>query len=249
VWANSRPSSVFEIGSTLREARTRQGLELHDAQRATRIRAKYLAALEGERFDQLPAEAYAKAFLRTYADFLGLDSELYVAELDARFEASRPAPPPQPKRAVSLPSLDLRAAAVVGLAVLVAAAGVLAWRFDGGPEQTQRVVPPGPPAVTTTVPAPPAERGRDGTAALARLVVTASRGDCWLSVRVGSREGRVLFEGMLREGDSLRFARKRLWLRIGAPWNLEARLNGRAQRGLPADTGNVFVTRAGVRPA
>jgi cytoskeleton protein RodZ len=240
---------VFEIGSSLREARTRQGLELHDAQQATRIRTKYLAALEAEQFDQLPAEAYAKAFLHTYADYLGLDGSLYVAELDARFEASRPAPPPRPKRAVSLPSLDLRTAAVVSLAVLVAAAGVLAWRYDGGREQTQRVVSPRPPAVTTTVPAPPVERGRAGTSALARLVVAASRGDCWLSVRAGSREGPVLYEGMLRKGDSRRFARKRLWLRIGAPWNLEAKLNGRALRRLPADTGNVFVTRGGFRSA
>jgi cytoskeleton protein RodZ len=250
VGANSRAGSVFEIGSSLREARTRQGLELHDAQRATRIRAKYLAALEAEQFDQLPAEAYAKAFLRTYADYLGLDGSLYVAELDARFEASRPAPPPQPKRAVSLPRLDLRAAAVVSVAALVAAAGVLAWRFDGGPEeQTRPVVPPRPPAATTTAPAPPAKRGRDGALGLARLLVTAWRGDCWLSARAGSRDGRVLYEGMLREGDSLHLARKRLWLRIGAPWNLEASLNGRTLRGLPADTGNVFVTRAGVRPA
>jgi Helix-turn-helix domain len=89
VCADSRAGSVFEIGSSLREARTRQGLELHDAQRATRIRTKYLAALEAEQFDQLPAEAYAKAFLHTYADYLGLDGSLYVAELDARFEAKQ----------------------------------------------------------------------------------------------------------------------------------------------------------------
>ena len=100
-----------------------------------------------------------------------------------------------------------------------------------------------------TAAAPPAKRGRDATSALARLAVTASRGDCWLSVRVGSSDGHVLWQGMLREGSSLRFARKRLWVRMGAPWNLEASLNGRALRGLPADTGNVFITRAGVRPA
>ena len=75
---------MFEIGSTLREARTRRGLELRDSERATRIRAKYFAALEEERFDQLPADVHAKSFLRMYADFLGLDSELYVAELNSR---------------------------------------------------------------------------------------------------------------------------------------------------------------------
>ncbi len=70
---------MFQLGSTLREARTRQGLELRDAAEATRIRVKFLAALEGERFGELPAEAYARAFLRTYAEFLGLDGDVYVA--------------------------------------------------------------------------------------------------------------------------------------------------------------------------
>ncbi len=65
---------MFEIGSSLREARLRPGLELHDAEAATRIRATYLAALEEERFHQLPADVYACAFLRTYAEFLGSKS-------------------------------------------------------------------------------------------------------------------------------------------------------------------------------
>jgi Helix-turn-helix domain len=158
-----------------------RGLELHDAQRATRVRAKYLAALEAEQFGQLPAEAYAKAFVRTYADYLGLDGSLYVAVLGARFAASRPAPPPSPKRAVGLPSVDLRAAALVSVAALVTAASMLAWRFDAGR-------------------------------------VTASRGDCWLSVRAGSRDGRVLYEGMLRGATRSAFARSAsgfVWARPG----------------------------------
>jgi hypothetical protein len=163
--------------------------------------------------------------------------------------ASRPPPPPQPTRRLTLPGLDLRAAATLGAAATLVAAGVLAWRFGAGPEERTVPVPSPPPPATTTTPSPPTKPGRDGSPALARLVVTAARGDCWLSIRAGSGDGRVLYEGTLREGHSLRFARKRLWVRIGAPWNLEARLNGRAIRGLPADTGNVLVTRAGVRPA
>ena len=240
---------MFEIGSTLREARTRQGLELRDAERATRLRVRYLAALEEERFDQLPGEAYAKAFLRTYADFLGLDSELYVAELHLRMVASRPPPPPSSERRLTLPGLDLRAAATLSAAAALVAAGVLAWRFGAGPEERNVPVASPPPPATTTIPSPPPQPRRDGSPALARLVVAAARGDCWLSVRAGSRDGRLLYEGTLREGDSLRFARKRLWVRMGAPWNLEARLNGKALRRLPADTDNVLGTRAGVRPA
>jgi cytoskeleton protein RodZ len=246
----SQATSVFEIGSTLREARTRQGLELSDAQRATRIRAKYLAALENEQFDKLPAEAYARGFLRTYADFLGLDSARYVAELDYRLAASRPPPPPPPERSLHLPSLDLRAAATLTVALAVVAASVLAWRLGGNPDERTGLVPsPRPPEVTTTSTAPRPKAGRQGSPALARLVVTAELGSCWLSVRAGSADGRVLYEGTLQEGDSVRFARKRLWVRMGAPWALRARLNGKALRGLPPETGNVLVTPAGVRPA
>ena len=51
---------MFQLGSSLREARLRRGLDLADVERATRIRSRYLAALEEERFDVLPGEAYAK---------------------------------------------------------------------------------------------------------------------------------------------------------------------------------------------
>jgi hypothetical protein len=71
---------VFEIGNSLREARVRQQLELGEVELATKIRARYLRALEEESFEALPAQTYVKGFLRTYADYLGLDGQLYVAE-------------------------------------------------------------------------------------------------------------------------------------------------------------------------
>jgi hypothetical protein len=76
---------VFEIGSTLREARRRQGLELAEIARETLIRERYLAALEEERLELMPARAYAKGFLRVYADFLGLDAQLFVDAFNSRF--------------------------------------------------------------------------------------------------------------------------------------------------------------------
>jgi hypothetical protein len=242
---------MFDIGSTLRQARIRRGLELHDAAEATRIRVKYLAALEDERFSELPEDVYARAFLRTYADLLGLDSELYVAELTSRLEASRPPPPPPPpEHRVTLPSLDRRAAVLLGAAAAVPFVVLVAWRSGGGPQER---MPPAPnsqvAAVRKTIRHRPATPKRVGSPTPRRLVLAATGGDCWLSVRAGSREGRVLYEGLLSEGDEVRVAGARLWIRIGAPWNLEARLNGQALRGLPADTGNVLVTPAGLAPA
>ncbi len=79
--------AVFEIGNSLREARTRRQIELPLAEQATKIRVKYLRALEEERFEQLPSQTYVKGFLRTYADYLGLDGQLYVDEFNSRYVA------------------------------------------------------------------------------------------------------------------------------------------------------------------
>jgi len=71
---------LFEIGNSLREARVRRGVDFSQAELTTKIRGKYLRALEDEQFDMLPAETYVKGFLRTYAEYLGLDGQLYVDE-------------------------------------------------------------------------------------------------------------------------------------------------------------------------
>ena len=78
---------MFEIGSSLKEARLRQGVDLNEAEAATKVRAKYLRALEDERFEILPAQTYVKGFLRAYADYLGLDGQLYVDEFNSRYVA------------------------------------------------------------------------------------------------------------------------------------------------------------------
>ena len=76
---------MFEIGNSLREARLRKELDFPELEQGTKIRAKYLRALEDENFDQLPAATYVKGFLRTYADYLGLDGQLYVDEYNVRY--------------------------------------------------------------------------------------------------------------------------------------------------------------------
>jgi cytoskeletal protein RodZ len=91
------------IGETLREARTAAGIQLDDAERTIRIRVRYLHALENEEWDVLPGDAYARGFLRTYADFLGLDGRALVDEYDRReapAQAERPMDAPfEPPRA------------------------------------------------------------------------------------------------------------------------------------------------------
>ena len=75
-----------EIGQTLRETRMRNRIDITEVEAGTKIRAKYLRALENEEWDLLPGPTFVKTFLRSYADYLGLDSRLLVEEYKQRFE-------------------------------------------------------------------------------------------------------------------------------------------------------------------
>lgn len=79
----------MEIGSTLRETRIRRKISIETVEEATKIRAKYLRALENEEWDLLPGRAYVPSFLRTYAQVLGLDSQVLIDSYRAQEEAAR----------------------------------------------------------------------------------------------------------------------------------------------------------------
>jgi len=240
------------IGQTLREARERGGLSLDDAEQATKIRARQLEALEDERFDRLPSGAYARSFLREYADFLGLDGVRLVEEYKARFPATDPALEFQPLPATRpLVSRGSKTAAVV--LACAGLLGLLAWRLDNGSGGSASPLPPlAQPhrlAARETPPSPHRFRARHQVPTVSHLTLVATRGDCWLSVRAGDRAGAVLWEGMLYQGQSRRFSQRSVWVRIGAPWNLDVTLNGKPVRTLPTVTANLLVTGAGAKLA
>src|SRR5262247_1239159 len=129
---------MFDIGSSLREARLRQELDFPELEERTKIRPKYLRALEDERFDILPAPTYVRGFLRSYAEALGLDGQPFVDEYNSRFTVGEDETPlrarrvPQPRRERA--PRESRIAAVALLAIVVVTALVIAaWKF-GGPE-------------------------------------------------------------------------------------------------------------------
>jgi hypothetical protein len=235
---------MFEIGESLRQARIRQRLELSDVEAATRIGTRYLAALEQEQFERLPAPAYARAFLHGYADFLGLDASPFLDEFDTRF--AEPELPPAPTGQLRLPARASLVLAAAGLAVL---AVVLAFAFSGGgrhPLSSPARVGEQHVNQNRAPPRPQQSHQQAAPPVVAGLVLSASRGDCWLSVHAGSANGPLLYQGILTQGHSLRFLRKWLWMRLGDPSALTARLNGRVVASLPAQTGNVLVTPSGV---
>jgi cytoskeletal protein RodZ len=85
---------MSDLGSQLRAAREAKGLSLDQVFKATRIKAAYIEALESNRIDALPGIVQARGFVRTYANYLGLDGEALASTLDTgSLVMSMPVPP------------------------------------------------------------------------------------------------------------------------------------------------------------
>jgi helix-turn-helix protein/uncharacterized protein DUF4115 len=222
---------VFEIGNSLREARFRQQLELAEIEQATKIRARYLRALEEESFEVLPAQTYVKGFLRTYADYLGLDGQLYVDEYNSRYGVGEDEPrePVVARRSVAQQrhrQLERRGVllALAGIGALLALV-IAAWKFSGNNKQA---IPPSLPTTHTKPTKPKAPAPRPAVPQRIKFFVVAASGPSWLEIRNYSASGRPLFTGTLDLHKNLFFRARRLWIDIGQPGNLKASVNGRA---------------------
>lgn len=250
---------MFEIGASLREARTKRGLTPEDVQKAIRIRDRYLYALEEEDWALLPGDAYTKGFLRAYADFLGLDGTLYVDEFNSRF-AHREEEPFVPEALAPIGSRSvglLRPIVAIG-AIVAAVAAVAAWQLSGSSGTQPRPAASGrtggettPATKPATTPASTPARKHKGTPAAktSHAVLTAARGRVWLQVRAGGPTGAVVYEGVLDQGRSLPLTLSpSVWMRVGAPWALDVRVGGRLVSGLPPKVGNVVLSASGLAP-
>jgi transcriptional regulator with XRE-family HTH domain len=122
-----RPRSRV-IGARLEEARTARGLTFEECERDTRINKRYLQALEDGNYELLPAPVYARGFMRSYADYLGLDPAEAVMSMPNQLpEPAGLDPMPGLRRAPStpMPPLDIRLAGIVaGIILLIA---LLLW--------------------------------------------------------------------------------------------------------------------------
>ena len=78
------------VGNKLRDARARRKLSLQEVEEATKIRARYLQAIENEDWDELPGDIYARAFIRTYGSLLGLDGDRLAEEQRQLRGSARP---------------------------------------------------------------------------------------------------------------------------------------------------------------
>jgi len=183
----------------------RQHVNIEDLEQSTKIRAKYLRALENEEFGLLPGPTYVKSFLRTYAEKLGLDAHLLVEEFRAKYEEPEPVeiqPIPSPgrdrRRRPPTPRFGPGAAIVVAAVALLAFLLVLG--LTGGEDEPERTVDRGPDRTqreerTPAAPAPPRR--------VEMRVIPAV--PTYVCIDRGPEE--VVFEGTLDEAQTFRAPR------------------------------------------
>jgi cytoskeletal protein RodZ len=235
---------VFEIGNSLREARIRKGLDYPEIEQATKIRVRYLRALEDEEFGVLPASTYVKGFLRTYADYLGLDGGLYVDEYNSRYVVGEEDPPlrrasmaSQPHRRVESRVVVIALAAIVIVTALV----VAAFESTGGGS-------PDANNVSTHQQRPKKKHHATKPAASPATVIVTATSPTYVKLRLSSPSGKQIFAGTLDAGQAHRWYAKRLWLTANHPAGLRVTVNGHERRLPPATPRiGVIVTASGLK--
>jgi cytoskeleton protein RodZ len=227
-----------EIGETLREARMRQRIDMTEVEAATKIRAKYLRALEGEEWHLLPGPTFVKTFLRTYAEYLDLDSRLLVEEYKQRFE--RPASADLTPFSTNIGQRRRRRArfsigpGLVLVAGVLALLGALYLLGTWGPDDSGETAPRGggEQAVETT-PTPAAGEGDGGGAAPSRPRNVSLRivptGEVWVCLE-DARGRPVIDKETLARGDATRTFRGRRFRVTFGTANARMRVNGRTYR-------------------
>lgn len=266
---------MFEIGTTLREARRAKDLEILECEEHTRIRGKYLRALEAEQFDVLPSPTYVRGFLKTYAEFLELDAQLLLDEHESRFGALNPVTGDveragRPTRIRSRRSRKLgrtgrrTEAHLLWIAIGgVLGAGLLIWMGVGSAGDTAPPIPPSNPVEAPAGPNRPAETlsrppapvpGVDedplprGEAPQRLSIVVSGVGEgSYVEIRGRNETGREVFRGTLEAGQDRAFTVSRgIWVRSGNTDGLVISVNGQ-ERELAGGVADFLVTASGVQ--
>ncbi len=166
--ANGEPlDGEGKIGRILEQTRRERGLSLDEVEQATKIRKRYLTGLEREDYAMLPDTVYAQGFLKTYANFLGLDGEALSRQLKSRRKPRRErginynAPSSDFERPLITPGgmvgtekrrVSTSAVVTLIVALLVLAVVIGTLYFVGRGVQLTRVEEDTPPAATAGKP-------------------------------------------------------------------------------------------------
>jgi cytoskeletal protein RodZ len=180
---------MAEIGETLREARMRRRIDMTEVEAATKIRAKYLRALENEEWDLLPGPTFVKTFLRTYAEYLELDPRMLVEEYRQRYERPStqdltPFGPGMGGRRRQRPRRSLGPLFVLfaGVLALLGALYLLGVVWGDSPPEKEA-----PPVVSTSTPTPTSTPSKKAKTKKKKKATTPARA----SLRLTAKGARV----------------------------------------------------------
>ncbi len=217
----------------------RARIDISEVEAATKIRAKYLRAIENEEWDMLPGPTFVKSFLRTYAEYLGIDGKLLVEEYKLRYEPppsdtelqslGPPVGPPRP-RAPRPPRVSrawIIGLSVAGLIVLLIVLGSIGGGNDSPPVATRP---------TTTTP-PKAKPKPKPVPTVARLTLIPT-GDVYVCLR-NSSDKLIVNTTLTAGGGSQSYTGKRFRLTVGNS-SIRFRVNGHAYSVLPRPTATTF---------
>jgi cytoskeletal protein RodZ len=220
---------VFEIGATLREARVRRRLTLQQVEEDTKIRVKYVQAMENEDFELMPGPTYVKGFLRSYAAYLGLDARIILDEYRSRVEPNvQPHEPFGGSSALGRPHAHRRrnTLAFVAVVCLLVLAIVAILGINNHPSPN----PSGPGAQTTKSPKPVQKSSPVRHTALR---VSVAGGDSTIELRVGSATAPPVYDKLVLDGHNKLFHTERLlFLVVGDPSVVTVSVNGNAEQRL-----------------
>ena len=248
---------MTEVSARLRAAREGAGLTIQDVAAATRIRAASLEAIERGDFAALPGQFYARAFLRTYASYLGLPPQAIVGEYDAEAPRTPPSPsrPPAWQSSARRASSQFVAAAtstgvVIALVVGLLALAVARHRSDGPPAS------PEPGAVATAGTTPPVPAGSSGQSSPQPPVQAAPQtlaieiqaaAPMWVT---GAADGKRVLYRLLAPGERVSIkAQDSLAFRVGDASAFTYSINGVPGKpiGAAGEVRDIEITRDNVR--
>ena len=230
---------MANVGEVLKARRDEKGLSLAQVHEATKIAPQTLAALEENRFDAFPNKVYARAFIRDYANFLGLDGAELADSYESEVEVSVEEQPVVRGERRSF----RRSFAAVCVLIVLCAGGYAIYHYYGKQlppvkpmPQAQTNVQPQPKPKPTASPEPkPKASGTvkqnqpKPTAEIippgqVKVELTAKTQPVWIWVK---RNGRTEIMKTLAVGETYTTIGKNIWVRAGAAYALAYKVNGK----------------------
>lgn len=247
------------------------GLSLKEVSEITKVRVKYLQALEEDEFGAIPGPTFIKAYLRTYASTLRLDADALVEEYRSTYERRKSAQGEyydltleqmrgralrgRKKRPVRNTRRGYTLAGVLAIIAVVLLAYFGSNRGQGGatlgPESiggTTTTVSSGVATTTTmsgVATTTTSEAVYTGGDVLLRIVAT---GDCFLVIRDTDESGEILYRDTLKSGDQVTEDKsKRYWVSIGKPDSIQIYINENYYES-PSEPGLYYISETSIQP-